>query len=169
MRPMLSAVLSVLLFTPSTLVLAQARPAAAPAATTPAALTAAQRDALARQDAQMADAARKVAELVDRGRSGEVWDGASEVARKLVSRPDFVRGIATDRARIGTLVSRGQPSVTRTQYPANAAVPQGMYINVNFPTRFSNTGQPVRELVSFRMEDDRVWRVSGYSVRGVGQ
>lgn len=169
MRPMLSAVLSVLLFTPSTLVLAQARPAAAPAAAAPSTLTAAQREALARQEAQLVQAARKVAELVDRGRSGEVWDGASEVARKLVSRPDFISGIAGDRARMGTLVSRGQPSVTRTQYPANAAVPAGMYINVNFPTRFANTGQPVRELVSFRMEDDRVWRVSGYSVRAVGQ
>jgi hypothetical protein len=171
MRPMLSVVLAAALLAAPSLVLAQAQPQARPAAAPAAApaVTAQQREAIARQDAQMSGAARKVAELVDAGRAGEVWDGSAEVTRKLVSRAEFVRGVAADRTRLGNLVSRGQPSVTRIQYEANAAVPQGLYLNVNFPTRFAKTGQPVRELVSFRLDEDRVWRVSGYSVRAVGQ
>ena len=33
-------------------------------------------------------------------------------------------------------------------------------------TRFANSAEPVRELISFRLDEDRVWRVSGYSLRG---
>jgi hypothetical protein len=44
-------------------------------------------------------------------------------------------------------------------------VPEGLYINVSFPTRFANSAQPVRELVSFRFDEDRIWRLAGYSVR----
>lgn len=64
-----------------------------------------------------------------------------------------------------TAVSRGKPSITRVQYPAGASVPEGIYLNVSFPTRFANNAQPVRELVSFRLDEDKVWRASGYSVR----
>jgi hypothetical protein len=48
---------------------------------------------------------------------------------------------------------------------AGAAVPEGLYINVSFPTRFANSAQPVRELVSFRFDEDQVWRLAGYSLR----
>ena len=51
------------------------------------------------------------------------------------------------------------------QYSAGAAVPEGLYINVSFPTRFANSAQPVRELVSFRFDEDQVWRLAGYSLR----
>ena len=51
---------------------------------------------------------------------------------------------------------------------AGAQVPEGLYINVSLPTRFSNSAQPVRELVSFRLDEDQVWRVSGYSIRTAG-
>ncbi|MGH8087118.1 MAG: DUF4019 domain-containing protein, partial [Stenotrophomonas sp.] len=65
----------------------------------------------------------------------------------------------------GALTSRGQPVVTRVKYGPGATVPEGLYINVSFPTRFANSAQPVRELVSFRLDEDRVWRLAGYSVR----
>ncbi len=146
--------------------------APAPAPATPQAeaaraptLTPAQQAQQAKQDADMSQAALKVAEMVDGNRAAEVWDGASAVARKAVARDAFASHVATDRGRLGALVSRGQASVTRVQYPAGAPVPEGLYINVSFPTRFANDPQPVRELVSFRLDEDRVWRVSGYSVR----
>ncbi|WP_305804468.1 DUF4019 domain-containing protein [Stenotrophomonas sp. YIM B06876] len=158
---------------PTTAVLAQtpapaasAKPAAS-AARAPA-LTPAQQAQQARQDAEMTRAALKVAQLVDANRAAEVWDGASVVARKAVTRDAFASQVATDRARLGALVSRGQASITRVKYPADAAVPEGLYLNVSFPTRFANNAQPVRELVSFRLDEDRVWRVSGYSLRAAG-
>lgn len=154
----------------------QAAPAPAPAAAPAAAatqatrapgpaLSAAQQAQVAQQDAQMTQAAQRVAQLVDGNKAAEVWDGASGVARKAVTRDQFASNISADRTKLGALVSRGKPSITRVQYPAGAAVPEGIYINVSFPTRFANNAQPVRELVSFRLDEDKVWRTSGYSVR----
>lgn len=176
MRSMLSVVFSAALVATPLLAWGQTAaprtpaPAPTPAATPAAnAASAQQREALTRQDAQMSAAATQVASLIDAGRAGEVWDGASEVMRKAASRADFIQAMGADRQRLGALAQRAQPSVTRVQYAAGGAVPQGLYLNVSFATRFANSAQPVRELVSFRLDEDRTWRVSGYSVRPVGQ
>jgi len=152
-----------------------AQPAAAAPATAPAPagqgaaqLTPAQQAQVARQNAEMTAAALRAAQLVDGGRTGEVWDGASAVARRAVTRPAFISQVQADRTRLGALVGRGQPSVTRVRYGAGAAVPEGLYVSVSFPTRFASSPQPVRELVSFRLDEDQVWRVAGYSLRAPG-
>ncbi|MFV7453802.1 DUF4019 domain-containing protein [Stenotrophomonas maltophilia] len=156
---------------PATPAPAPARPApASPAAAKPAtagapALTAAQQAQVQKQDAEMGAAALKAAQLVDANRAGELWDGASAVARRAVPKAAFVSQLTTERARLGALAGRGQPTITRVKYSAGAAVPEGLYINVNFPTRFANSAQPVRELVSFRFDEDQVWRLTGYSLR----
>jgi uncharacterized protein DUF4019 len=36
---------------------------------------------------------------------------------------------------------------------------------VVYATKFANAPQPVRELVSFHLDNDKTWRVSGYSLR----
>ena len=171
MRVMLSVVFSTALLAAPLLAWGQgaAPRAQTPAPPTAAAVTAEQREALARQDSQMAAAAAQVAVLIDGGRAGEVWDGASEVMRKAAARPAFVQAMGDDRQRLGAMRQRGEPSVTRVQYAAGGAVPPGVYLNVSFATLFANSAQPVRELVSFRLDEDRTWRVSGYSVRPVGQ
>ncbi|PSM13210.1 DUF4019 domain-containing protein [Stenotrophomonas maltophilia] len=156
---------------PSTPAPAPARPAAAsPAAAKPAtagapALTAAQQAQVQKQDAEMGAAAMKAAQLVDANRAGELWEGASAVARRAVPKAAFVSQLTSERARLGALAGRGQPTITRVKYSAGAAVPEGLYINVSFPTRFANSAQPVRELVSFRFDEDQVWRLAGYSLR----
>ncbi|HEL2957775.1 MULTISPECIES: DUF4019 domain-containing protein [Stenotrophomonas] len=156
---------------PATPAPAPARPApASPAAAKPAtagapALTAAQQAQVQKQDAEMGAAAVKAAQLVDANRAGELWDGASAVARRAVPKAAFVSQLASERARLGALAGRGQPTITRVKYNAGAAVPEGLYINVSFPTRFANSAQPVRELVSFRFDEDHVWRLAGYSLR----
>ncbi len=120
--------------------------------------------ALAKQDAEMSRAALQAAQLVDANRTGELWDGASSVARNAVTREAFASQIAATRGKVGALVSRGKPSVSRMRYGAGAPVPEGTYVNVAFPTRFANSPQPVRELVSFRLEDDKVLRLAGYAL-----
>jgi len=120
--------------------------------------------ALAKQDAEMSRAALQAAQLVDANRTGELWDGASSVARNAVTREAFVSQIAAARGKVGALVGRGKPSVSRMRYGAGAPVPEGIYVNVAFPTRFANSPQPVRELVSFRLEDDKVLRLAGYAL-----
>ncbi|KAA3598572.1 DUF4019 domain-containing protein [Stenotrophomonas maltophilia] len=156
---------------PATPAPAPARPApASPAAAKPAtagapALTAAQQAQVQKQDAEMGAAALRAAQLVDANRAGELWDGASAVARRAVPKAAFVSQLSAERTRLGALAGRGQPTITRVKYSAGAAVPEGLYINVSFPTRFANSAQPVRELVSFRFDEDQVWRLAGYSLR----
>ncbi|HDS1101448.1 MULTISPECIES: DUF4019 domain-containing protein [Stenotrophomonas] len=159
---------------PATPAPAPARPApASPAAAKPLtagapALTAAQQAQVQKQDAEMGAAAVRVAQLVDANRAGELWDGASAVARRAVPKAAFVTQLAGERTRLGAMAGRGQPTITRVKYSAGAAVPEGLYINVSFPTRFANSAQPVRELVSFRFDEDQVWRLAGYSLRASG-
>ncbi|WP_267107530.1 DUF4019 domain-containing protein [Xanthomonas sacchari] len=148
---------------------APAAPAAAPtAAPKPAprhaAAAAPAPGPLAKQDAQMAQAGLRAAQLVDAGRTGELWDGASVVAKKAVTRAVFVREIDAARARLGALLGRGVASVARVQYAAGSQVPPGTYVNISFPSRFANAPQPVRELVSLRLDEDKTWRLVGYHV-----
>lgn len=142
-----------------------ATPPAAPAQAQAPALTPDQQAALARQDEEMTAAAAQVRALVDGNRAGEIWDGASAVMKRVVPREEFVRQVALDRQRLGAVQSRGDATVTRTRFAAGGQVPEGLYISVALPTRFGKQQQPVRELVSFRLDEDRTWRVSGYSVR----
>lgn len=128
-------------------------------------LTPEQQEQLARQDQEMANAAQQIVQMIDADRIGDVWDLSTEVVKQLVPRDGFVQQVAADRARLGAPAGRGQPVVTRTQFQEGAEVPAGLYINIAFPARFANAAEPVRELVSFRLDEDQVWRVSGYSLR----
>jgi hypothetical protein len=102
--------------------------------------------------------------MVDRNQLGELWDGASSVAKGAVARDRFVRQLSARRQALGALATRQQVAVTRAAYAAGGQVPAGNYINVEYATRFAGEPQPVRELVSFRLDEDNTWRVSGYSV-----
>ncbi|MGY1409034.1 DUF4019 domain-containing protein [Luteimonas sp. A611] len=146
----------------------QPAPAAQPAAAQQPAmeqLTPEQRAALAKQDADMTQAALQVLQMVDGNRVGEVWDGASAAMKQMVSRDEFIKQVTIDRNRLGAVSSRGTPEVSRSLFRAGQQVPEGLYINVRSATTFASNAQPVRELVSFRLDEDRVWRVSGYSLR----
>lgn len=128
-------------------------------------LTPAQQALVARQDAEMANAAAWVVQNVDKNNAAEVWRGASAVAKGVVTEQAFVAQISQDRQKLGAVTRRQQMSLTRAVYPAGGPVPAGNYVNVAYATKFANATQPVRELVSFHLDDDKVWRVSGYSVR----
>ncbi|NIK02700.1 DUF4019 domain-containing protein [Xanthomonas cannabis] len=138
------------------------RPSAAQPAPAP---SAAQQAQVAKQDIEMTQAALRVAQMVGANKAASLWDGASAVAKTAVKRDAFVAQLAGERARLGAVVGRGQSSVTRVKYGPGAQVPEGLYVNVSFPTRFANAPQPVRELVSFRLDEDKTWRVAGYSLR----
>lgn len=113
----------------------------------------------------MGKAAAQVIQLVDQNKIGEVWEGASGVAKSRVSRDSFIQQIASDRQKLGAVASRKQIAITRAAFDAKSEVPAGNYINAIFATKFANSPNEVRELVSFRLDDDKIWRVSGYSLR----
>ena len=144
----------------------QPRPATqAPAPAAQPQLTPEQRAQLAKQDADMTQAALRVMQLVDANRIGEVWDGASAVMKQAVPKDEFVKQVTIDRNRMGAASNRANPAVTRTQGQQGSPVPPGLYINVQTATKFANQAEAVRELVSFRLDEDKVWRVSGYTLR----
>ena len=144
-----------------------AQPARPPAQAPQAAqqLTPAQQALVARQDAEMAKAAAWVVQNVDKNNAAEVWRGASGVAKSVVTEQAFVAQITQDRQNLGAVQQRQQMSISRSVYPAGGQIPAGNYVNVAYATKFADAAQPVRELVSFHLDDDKTWRVSGYSVR----
>ncbi|WP_407352356.1 DUF4019 domain-containing protein [Luteimonas sp. R10] len=128
-------------------------------------LTPEQQAQLQRQDADMTRAAQQVVQMIDANQAGEVWDMSTAAVKRMVPRESFVQQITGDRQRLGAPSTRGDAVVSRSQFQAGGEVPEGIYINVAFPTKFANNEEPVRELVSFRLDEDKVWRVSGYSLR----
>ncbi|MEZ0470586.1 DUF4019 domain-containing protein [Luteimonas salinilitoris] len=128
-------------------------------------LTPEQQAQLQRQDADMTRAAQQVVQMIDANRAGEVWDMSTAAVKRMIPRDSFVQQVTGDRERLGAPSARGDAVVSRSQFQAGGEVPEGIYINVAFPTRFASSEQPVRELVSFRLDEDKVWRVSGYSLR----
>ena len=142
-------------------------PAPAAAAKQAPALTPAQQAQIAKQDAEMSKAAAQVVQLVDQNKTGEVWDGASAVAKAVVTKQAFVQQITADRKTLGAPAERKQIGVSRTYHEANnpQGLPVGLYVTVAYATKFANAPQPVREIVSFHADDDKTWRVSGYSLR----
>ncbi|NYZ62744.1 DUF4019 domain-containing protein [Luteimonas deserti] len=141
------------------------QPAAPAAAAQQEPLTAEQQAQVARQDAEMGAAAQQVLQMIDANRAAEVWDGASQTMKAAVGRDEFVSQLQADRTRLGAPSRRDAPVVSRSQFREGDAVPAGIYVNVAFPTTFALQPEPIRELVSFRLDEDRTWRVSGYSVR----
>jgi uncharacterized protein DUF4019 len=140
-------------------------PAPAPTEPTSApALTTEQKAQLEKQDTEMAQASLRIAQMIDQGQTGNVWDQSSGIAKQVSKRADFVQQINADRAKLGTPSSRKLVAVTRTQ-SQGGKVPTGLYINVSYATQFAKAKQPVRELISFHWDSDRVWRVAGYTLR----
>ena len=149
---------------------ALAQPQAAPAQAKPQApaaapaLTPEQQAQIQQQNAQFVQAATQIAQLVDQGKAGDVWDNASTVAKQVVKRDAFAQSVNADRKAVGAVVSRNVASITRSESNGSPA-PAGFYVNVAFATQFANEKQPVRELVSFHLDNDKLWRVSGYTLR----
>src|SRR5690606_12482138 len=81
-------------------------------------LTPQQQAQLAKQNSDMSKAALQVMQMVDANQIGEIWDNASATMKRVVSRDDFVKQITIDRNRLGTVSSRGNPAVSRSQFPA---------------------------------------------------
>ncbi len=121
---------------------------------------------------RMVVAALQVTQLVDAGRSAEVWDGSSDAAKRSVTKEAFVSQTTALRSPLGQPVSRVWASVIRQSVAASPAgqtqqqnaPPPGNYITVRLATRFS-TGRTMSELISFRQDDNGTWRVAGYTIQ----
>ncbi|KRA70723.1 hypothetical protein ASD78_18000 [Lysobacter sp. Root667] len=109
------------------------------------------------------DAALRVASSVDAGQAAKLWDEASVVTKKSLTRDAFVAGITKSRQPLGKTPSRSWLSVRR-QSGDGSALPPGLYASTEFLAEFAGK-PPVRELVSFRLDEDGIWRFAGYAVQ----
>lgn len=119
---------------------------------------------------QLVKIATQIAQMVDQNNIGNVWDNASTIAKGIVPRDAFVKQITADRVSVGPLKLRELGGLTSSVSDGTAtkgapATPAGTYINVIFASHFGSNPQPVRELVSFHLDGDQNWRVTGYTLR----
>lgn len=109
------------------------------------------------------DAGVRVVMAMDAGQAAKMWDEASAVTKKSVTRDAFVAGTNKARQALGKTNNRNWLSVRR-QFGDGQALPQGLYASAEFLAE-SPGKPPVRELVSFRLDEDGVWRFAGYAVQ----
>ena len=123
------------------------------------------------QEVEASDMVRggmQVIQLVDQGKTGELWDGATPAAKKAVARNEFMTQISKARGPLGAPVQRTWVAVNRQVVADNNADVAGQYVSVEYETRFTNTAanrNSMRELVSFHLDRDKIWRFSGYLLR----
>jgi len=109
------------------------------------------------------EAALQVAALVDAGRMGELWDGASPAVKRVVARAAFIEGITAARKRHGAVTGRQWLAVRRQVHDGTQTVPAGHYVSIELAGRRAGDRQ-LRELVSLRLDEDGTARLSGYVV-----
>ena len=109
----------------------------------------------------MIQASTAVAQMIDQGKPAEVWNGATQMAKNTVTRDVFVTKVNEARKPLGAVSSRTWTAVRRQVEPTGTQIPAGHSMSVEYDTVFS-TGKSVRELVTFRLDEDTVWRFMGY-------
>ncbi len=123
----------------------------------------------AAQDVEASDIVRggmQALQMVDANRAGELWDGATPATRKRMTRADFTGQIAKSRAPLGAPQMRTWIAVNRQVVTDPDGDTAGQYVSVEYETRFADKPDgTLRELVSFHLDRDRVWRFSGYVLR----
>jgi len=104
--------------------------------------------------------------MIDQGRIGELWDGATAATRKRIARTEFAAKVSSSRSPLGAPLQRTWVAVNRRAVADPDAETAGQYVSIEYETRFSNKPDgTLRELVSFHLDRDRIWRFSGYVLR----
>jgi hypothetical protein len=124
-------------------------------------LTPQQRAAIQKRNKELVDYANHVVYMVDAGQEAQVWDAMSEVGKKAVARDKFVSAVQEQRKSLGKVKSRKVATLYGLRSDGKD-LPTGIYMNVLYVTRFTGSEEPKIELVSFHLDSDRKWRVSGY-------
>jgi len=123
----------------------------------------------AAQDVEPSDMVRgglQAIQMIDQAKVGELWDGAAAGARKRAPRADFIGQVTKARSPLGAAQQRTWVAVNRQVVNDADTDLTGQYVSVEYETRFANKpAAMVRELVSFHLDRDGVWRFSGYVLR----
>jgi hypothetical protein len=105
--------------------------------------------------AALVRAAFRLLEEIDQGRMLDIWERASESARRLVPPQEVADAIGPFREGQGALVSRHWVGARR-----DPAAPQ--YLRLTFESAFAAWAG--EEMVTLEQEADGIWRLAGYAV-----
>ncbi|MCR8958191.1 DUF4019 domain-containing protein [Variovorax sp. S2] len=123
----------------------------------------------AAQDVEASDMVQggmQAIQMIDQGKAEELWSGATQATRKRVTRTDFVAKLSKSRSPLGAPLQRTWVAVNRQAVADPDTDTAGQYVSIEYETRFSNKPDgTVRELVSFHLDRDRIWRFSSYVLR----
>jgi hypothetical protein len=111
---------------------------------------------------------QEVLEKIDSAQTDAVWDQGSSVFRDATSKNDFTANVAAARSGMGAVAERSWQLISRDRFESgnDKKLPPGDYATINYLVR-DDRGNEFRELVSFRFEKDRQWRLAGYVTRKV--
>lgn len=112
---------------------------------------------------QLRDAAMRIAASMDEGKFADMWTSASKSMQGRIKKKEFVKRTGEMRKKLGPAVGRSWIVIHR-EIGGSAGLPAGQYASVEFELAPAN-GAPVKELVSFTLDADGVWRLVGYAVR----
>lgn len=113
------------------------------------------------KDAALAAASAWLA-LIDDGKYGESWEQAASLFRSRISRDRWVDAVRSAHSPFGKTRSR---SFLGAAYEAELpGAPDGQYVVIRYRTVFEHKERAV-ETVTPTLEQDGIWRVSGYFVR----
>ncbi|MGD9350150.1 MAG: DUF4019 domain-containing protein [Desulfobacterales bacterium] len=100
--------------------------------------------------------------LIDNGKYDDSWETAASYFKGAITKEYWQQTLTTVRKPLGKLVSRKIGSKTYAQSLPGA--PDGEYVVIQFKTSFENKKSAV-ETVTPMLDDDGIWRVSGYYIK----
>lgn len=148
---------------------AQAQTTQTPQQTAAKALTPEQRAAIRKQNQELVGYANQILKMIDNDQAGQVWDDMSEVGKKAATRDEFSEKVKQERGKLGNATSRRIIALYGSQSEGRKQLPAGIYRNVRYLTRFADSTSPKIELVSFHLDSDKKWRLTGYAISDVPQ
>jgi uncharacterized protein DUF4019 len=99
---------------------------------------------------------------VDAGKYAESWGKTSSYFKNAVSKSQWETVLTSTRKPLGEVLSR---KVTSKQYTTSLpGAPDGDYVVIQYETSFQNKASSI-ETVTPSLEEDGVWRVSGYFIK----
>ena len=107
-------------------------------------------------------AAEKWLAIVDSEKYAESWKETAELFKKAVKPNQWTQTMESGRKPLGKLITRKlKTKVYKSSLPG---APDGEYVVIQFETSFENKKVAV-ETVTPMMDEDGVWRVSGYYIK----
>lgn len=101
---------------------------------------------------------------LDAGQYGAVWNDSAAFVKAHIKQEQFALDMQRARQSVGMVSHRGWAQITRIRYSNSSTTPDGLYANVDYATTLT-TGTTVYEKLSFRLDDDGRWHLTGYVPR----